>query len=566
MPVVTIDAVGPDEPVRATLEEGEALLIGREPEAAAIPAALYGPERAAPGALVLPSMGVSANHALVRCEGGRLYVCDLGSRNGTWMRLAPGHAVAAPPGVGVTLRLTRSPQAPRGAPEPDEPEFKGRADYAAAVARSVSRWLQGRGVEAEVRATDEGGGPAVVTIPLASGATLHIEPRHTVDADGLQNIEALWPWVTRQNMAFLAEEETRVDGMILASPQIRRAHRLAVETARRGIPSVMFLGPSGAGKERLARTYHRHLDRGGPFVALNCALLDRSTARADLFGAEVGAYTGCVKARIGAVERAHRGTLFLDEIGEMPAEVQGLLLRFLDGDGEFERMGGDGRSRHADVRIACATNRDLREDALRGAFRKDLWWRLGVQVIEVPPLGSRFDDVLAYLRATRLGSVSAYEALQPAGLALLGRHAWEGNFRELRNCVLRLPPASRPGEIGEEVLREALAAGALSPVEEPRRERLTPASVPPGAGGWGDLLRLAAEAFAEDHDRASPSSWSDISTFVEQYLKPVALQRMAEVAASDGVAQPSREVAQLLQADTKTLAKHLRRYADRFAR
>src|SRR5262249_22796063 len=153
----------------------------------------------------------------------------------------------------------------------------------------------------------------------------------------------------RQNDLFVIERELRQEGIILASPVMRHVYRSVVEAARRG-QRVLIMGPTGAGKEALARCYHKHSGRSGAFVARNCGMMSKDFLRAELFGAERGSFTGAVQRIIGAVERANAGTLFLDEIGELPADVQPMLLRFLDG-GEYERLGQFGAVCHADVRI-----------------------------------------------------------------------------------------------------------------------------------------------------------------------------------------------------------------------
>jgi hypothetical protein len=477
-----VDAPGLSEPLALDLPDGASVLLGRNPEAT--PVSQGG---ASAVCVTLNSPSVSGSHAWVRREGDHVTVTDLGSRNGTWLR-APAHrALSAGVAPELRLQLASAPVAQRVESEPDDPRYSSRDDYGDAVAACVSRWLSRKGITARVlvagtRAERVAEGP--MSFHLASGASLRVLSDRTLDAGGERLVEGLRPWIARHNSAFIAEEETRGDGMILASTEIRAAHRVVVEAARRGIPSVVCLGPSGAGKERLARTFHRHTGRGGPFVPLNCALVHRDRAEADLFGAEPGAYTGLERARVGAVELAHGGTLFLDEVGELAPDVQASLLRFLD-DGEFRRMGDVARTRHADVRIVCATNKDLREAALRGQFRADLWWRLGVQVIEVPPLSRRFDDVLAYLRARRLGAVSALDALHPEAVEVLRAHVWDGNFRELTNLVARLPLASRAGELDAATVRQCLAAGSLHRPEEPRAVTPSPAAV-----GWEEIARI----------------------------------------------------------------------------
>lgn len=571
MSTLLVDVPGGAEPRRMDLPDGASVLVGREPDLENL-RGLLPDVSAAPSVLTVPAQSVSANHAMVTREGPLVSVRDLGSRNGTWLRV-PAHGAARVETDGdVHLRLTGGASVDRSSSEPQDPQYSDREDYGAAMAACVTRWLVARGILARV-GVDRGAWPedwdGVLRFALGSGEFLWIVCDQTLEATALRQLEGLRAWVHRNDQALFAEEETRSEGMILASREIRAAYREVTEAARRRVPSAVFLGPSGAGKERLARAFHQHSGRSGPFVALNCAMLDRGLARVDLFGAEVGAYTGCTRTQIGAVERAHGGTLFLDEIVDMPPDVQGFLLRFLDAGGEFERMGGERRKRHADVRIVCAANRDLREVAQQGGFRKDLWWRLSVAVIEVPPLSRRFDDVLAYLRTQPLGAVTALEALQPAALAFLRRHAWEGNFRELTNFVMRLPPVSAPLELDEPTVRRALLAGALS---QPPLSRPAPAEEDPdppsvAATFWEETARLAAAAYSEDRPGRKPSSLPDTEAFIEQYFKPLALQRMtAALEESHGAPHSRRDLSQLLQADTKTVSKHLKRAAERFGR
>lgn len=563
MSKLLVDAPGLTEPARIELLDKGAVLVGRDPD----PAHLT-PPRPDAAAMAVLSPSVSANHVLVSQDASRVTVHDLGSRNGTWVRVPSRGSIEVDAGAEVGLQLAGAQGRLPAESEPEEPRYTGRGDYGDAVVASVSRWLAQRGVKARVGSSPAGSRQlpdSIARFPLASEAMLWIASDQTLDVGPERLLDRLRPWVARQNVAFLAEDETRAEGMVLASPGIRAAHRAVVDTARRGIPNLVLLGPSGAGKERLARTFHRNSGRGGPFVAINCSMLDRNLARADLFGADAGAYTSAARTRLGAVERAHGGTLFLDEIADMPAEVQPVLLRFLDEGGEFERMGGDGRLRHADVRVVCATNKDLREASLQGHFRPDLWWRLSVQVVEIPALKERFDDVLAYLRVRSVGSIPLLDALHPAALEALRQHRWEGNFRELTNLVTRLPPEAGPGEISESIVRQALATGTFARREESRARVSTPPPPLDGSERWAEIAAAAAHAFKEDHGRDAPSSWADVGTFVEQYLKPVAVQRMVDQLGGEG-SVPQRELAERLKVDAKTILKHLRRFAERFTR
>jgi transcriptional regulator with GAF, ATPase, and Fis domain len=204
--------------------------------------------------------------------------------------------------------------------------------------------------------------------------------------------------------------------------------------------TVLVRGESGSGKELVARLIHDSSDRrGGPFVCLNCAALSETLLESELFGHEKGAFTGATERKIGKFEAAHGGTLLLDEIGEMSPEIQAKFLRVLEGHA-YERVGGSGRVQ-VDVRVVAATNRNL-EDAVRaGGFRRDLYFRLKVVEIVVPPLRQRPDDVQAialhFLERFAAETGRRIRGFTPGALEAMRSHSWPGNVRELRNCVER---------------------------------------------------------------------------------------------------------------------------------
>jgi len=215
--------------------------------------------------------------------------------------------------------------------------------------------------------------------------------------------------------------------------------------------TVLFLGESGVGKEVFARTLHRLSSRAGkPFVALNCAAIPEHLVESELFGVERGAYTGATQNRLGRFERANGGTLFLDEIGTLTSIAQGKLLRVLQ-EGELERL-GDTQTRRVDVRVIAATNVDLREEVKQGRFREDLFFRLNVFPILIPPLRERHEDIpllmdhfLRKFNAKHGRSVTGFT--QRAVDAML-TYRWPGNIRELENVVERgLILASEDGPI-----------------------------------------------------------------------------------------------------------------------
>src|SRR5690242_4847719 len=223
------------------------------------------------------------------------------------------------------------------------------------------------------------------------------------------------------------------------SIQIRRLLQ-AVSTAAPTRATVLLEGESGTGKELFARAIHDASDRRDrPFIKLNCAALPEGLVESALFGHERGAFTGAIRRVEGAFERAHQGTLLLDEISEMRVDLQAKLLRVLQ-EQEFERVGGTTPIK-VDVRIVATTNRDLAAEAEAGRFRRDLFFRLSVIPIQIPPLRDRKDDVP--LLAYRFGAHAANDAkkefggISPEAVMMLQRYDWPGNVRELQHAIER---------------------------------------------------------------------------------------------------------------------------------
>lgn len=220
-------------------------------------------------------------------------------------------------------------------------------------------------------------------------------------------------------------------GMVWQDPATERILHLACQVARADVP-VLISGPNGTGKERIADIIQANSSvRDGPFVVLNCGALPAELIEAELFGADAGAYTGASKAREGKFEAADGGTLFLDEIGNLPLAGQMKLLRVLE-TGRFERLGSN-RERQVKVRVISATNADLGAMIRAGTFREDLFYRLNVIELRLPPLAARPADILP-LAASFLAST---KRLDNCAQAALLAHAWPGNVRELKNVMAR---------------------------------------------------------------------------------------------------------------------------------
>lgn len=218
--------------------------------------------------------------------------------------------------------------------------------------------------------------------------------------------------------------------------------------------SVFISGETGTGKELVAKAIHRHSGRTGLFVPINCAAIPASILESELFGYVRGAFTGAAKDRIGKFEFAHRGTVFLDEITEIPLEIQAKLLRVLQ-ENTLERLGSN-RSFEIDLRIIAATNRNPREAVAEGQLREDVFYRLNVVNIELPPLRDRQDDTLLLAKnfIEKYCKQMGYPALQLSSTACerLTNYSWPGNVRELENIIERAVVLSRGGKIHEEHL------------------------------------------------------------------------------------------------------------------
>jgi two-component system response regulator HydG len=240
----------------------------------------------------------------------------------------------------------------------------------------------------------------------------------------------------------------------------RRTIDLAVQAAP-SLATILVLGESGTGKELIAHTIHDHSTRAdGPFIAVNCAALPETIMEAELFGYERGAFTGAVQRRDGRFKLADGGTIFLDEVAEMSPAVQVKLLRVLQ-EGEFEPLGG--KTVKTDVRVVAATNQELQEEVEQGNFREDLFYRLNVITINLPPLRQRLEDVplltehFLSLHASR--NDKAQPVISPETLTLLTSYYWPGNVRELENVIERAVVLTKNGTITPDDLPPSIVQG-----------------------------------------------------------------------------------------------------------
>ena len=249
-----------------------------------------------------------------------------------------------------------------------------------------------------------------------------------------------------------------------------------IAAAARTHAKVLVLGETGSGKEVVARLLHaQSARRGRAFIAVNCSGIPETLLESELFGHTRGSFTGAVRDKLGLVRQADRGTLFLDELGEMSLRMQAVLLRFTE-TGEIQPVGAEGPTGHTDVRLITATNRDLRQRIADGAFREDLYYRLNVIQIRIPPLRERGTDILLlldhYLQRAAQSHRLRQPTLTPAAAELVLAYQWPGNVRELRNVAERLVLQDRVGPLPPETLpHEMRGTPSVSP-------RVSPAAQP----------------------------------------------------------------------------------------
>ena len=329
-------------------------------------------------------------------------------------------------------------------------------------------------------------------------------------------------------------DEEAGDGLPLVgrSKAMQAVFRMITRVLRNDL-TVLILGESGTGKELVAEAIHQLGHRkSGPFIAVNAAAIPRELIESELFGHEKGAFTGAVTQAIGKFEQANGGTLFLDEIGDMPLEAQTRLLRALQS-GRIRRVGGR-QDIATDVRIVAATNRDLAPMIAAGSFREDLFYRLNVVPIQLPPLRERSDDVGALARhflARAADEGLPRRTIRPGAVELLERQPWRGNVRELRNVVYRLALLSR-----EEAIDAELAADMLG---ETRRDA--------GTGSGGDL----SSAIEHWLGQTRPPAGSLYHSALAAFEKPLFEHALSETGGNQ------LRAARLLGINRNTLRKRL---------
>jgi DNA-binding NtrC family response regulator len=309
------------------------------------------------------------------------------------------------------------------------------------------------------------------------------------------------------------EAEVAGEAIVGSSPAMQQIYKMIGQVAPTGV-TVLLRGESGTGKELVARAIYHHSDRADKsFLPVNCAAIPETLLESELFGHEKGAFTGALTRRIGKFEQCNGGTLFLDEIGDMTPATQAKILRVLQ-DQQFERLGGAERIT-VDVRLIVATNKDLEKAMKEGTFRQDLYYRLKVVTLHLPPLRERPEDIPELVRyfLQRFGPQinRNVQEIAPRALEKLMRHRWPGNVRELENGVQRALVVAK----GNTLLAEDFFLEGLGPdVSEPQEQM-----------DFEERLQLLMEpVFKELADHSKRSLDSDLMSAVEKILIKRALR------------------------------------------
>lgn len=288
---------------------------------------------------------------------------------------------------------------------------------------------------------------------------------------------AMEEFIDRANALISLPARSAQVGALGISEAMRRVEAMLLRVAARSAP-VLLLGETGVGKEVCARFLHEaEASAGRPFIAVNCAAIPSELVESEIFGHEKGAFSGAVSLHRGYAERASDGTMFLDEVGELPPAVQAKLLRLLE-ERQFTRVGGE-QSIPFKARVVCATNTDLEKAIATGRFREDLYYRINVVAISVPPLASRKDDIKwlmrRFLDALGAGTGAAVPGLTALAEQAVLEHTWPGNVRELRNRLERAVlmasgPSLMPGDLFPETGRSVDALSGVVSLRSARDE------------------------------------------------------------------------------------------------
>jgi transcriptional regulator with AAA-type ATPase domain len=422
---------------------------------------------------------------LIEARGGTVWLYDLARRD-VAARVLPLQGGLPLPGDYRLIRLSQQPARPPELPRTVRLE---RADLLGGWTVSVGRGPDARRLRIKDGPLSVGSGPdndLVLHDPTVSGrhcrfelagGALSVRDLDSTNGTFVQGLRVTRAELSagarvrvgRTDLHVLARLEEGARSFVVASTDMQQLLMEAEQFARLPWP-VLVLGPSGVGKEELAALLHRTGPRKqGPFVALNAGGLPRELVESELFGHEKGAFTGAVGQRRGVFEQAHGGTLFLDEIGELPLDLQARLLRVLE-TWQVRRVGAES-TLQVDVRVVCATHRDLPRMVAEGTFREDLYFRLARLVLRVPPLSARADDILPLARHFLAGLAEEVGArgLTAEAEARLLAHDWPGNARELRN-VLSVAAALSPSkllsarDVDQALQRLCTSVGQLGPV------------------------------------------------------------------------------------------------------
>ncbi|HEX4031330.1 MAG TPA: sigma 54-interacting transcriptional regulator [Terracidiphilus sp.] len=257
---------------------------------------------------------------------------------------------------------------------------------------------------------------------------------HVINAGGAARSTSIAPAVAEASHSAQDRHSIKLRGMIGNADSMQRIWSVTRMVAARNT-TVLVTGESGTGKDLLAQEVHLiSARRNQPFIVVNCSAIPETLLEAELFGYTKGSFTGALQSRIGRIHAAHGGTLFLDEIGDMPLSLQSKILRFLE-QGEVQRLGGNDNLK-VDVRVIAATNADIKKRVSQQQFREDLYYRLAVFPIHLPPLRDRMED-LEELACSFVARFLPGSVLSRAALQILAQHSWPGNIRELRNAIER---------------------------------------------------------------------------------------------------------------------------------